>query len=547
MTGISPDMPAKATTKKRSRDESCGDDPEDVGAPRKRSREATPEQVAQSEATQGPLKAGNTKKRSHEDCSEDDLEDGEAPRKPPHETTPEQVNQSVADSTKPATSEDTRSTATSGSTSHSKIVSITPTSPIIKLEARDSDKEEGIDPWTLDNYEHDSDWETISNVSTIADNDKNVLPPPDFQSTNIERQASDSIKPETSEDTASVPASDSTSHPENVSTPPHPVIKVDINEEESQAAPIPTEAPDNGFATSAFAKATSSFASVPKTSAFGTFGGGFSSVGGGFKSAPGLSGGGLTSFATTDKPTLSSFASPKTSAFGTLGTESSSVGSGFKSASSLGSGLTSFASNAKPTLSSFASPKTSAFGALGTESSSVGSSFKSAQNLTGGLTSFASNAKPTSSSFSSSKTSAFGTLGTEPSNVGCSVLSAPGPSGPETGEEGETTIFTCKGKLYHFVNKEWKERGFGTFKVNSREDDGKKAVRMIMRADGAGRVMLNSPIFKGMGFGNPKNEAPEGRRVFLTTTEEGSPVTLLLRTGSEATAMELFEVLEELQ
>ncbi|KAI4750339.1 hypothetical protein E4T44_14939, partial [Aureobasidium sp. EXF-8845] len=37
----------------------------------------------------------------------------------------------------------------------------------------------------------------------------------------------------------------------------------------------------------------------------------------------------------------------------------------------------------------------------------------------------------------------------------------------ETGEEGETTEYTCRAKLYNFVDKkEWKERGVGVLRLN---------------------------------------------------------------------------------
>lgn len=97
-----------------------------------------------------------------------------------------------------------------------------------------------------------------------------------------------------------------------------------------------------------------------------------------------------------------------------------------------------------------------------------------------------------------------------------------------TGEESELNIFTCKAKLFHF-DKVWKERGIGTFKINVRNVDGKETGRMIMRADGAGRVMLNSPIFKGMSYGDTNNKPPSSKQIMLVGTEEGHTVPLLLR------------------
>src|SRR6202012_2717640 len=100
-----------------------------------------------------------------------------------------------------------------------------------------------------------------------------------------------------------------------------------------------------------------------------------------------------------------------------------------------------------------------------------------------------------------------------------------------TGEEDEDTIFSCTAKLYHF-EKEWKESGIGDFKINIRyearstpptssEEDSAAAerkpetdeqdleagqsespsrferkARLIMRARGTHRLVLNTPVFK---------------------------------------------------
>lgn len=52
---------------------------------------------------------------------------------------------------------------------------------------------------------------------------------------------------------------------------------------------------------------------------------------------------------------------------------------------------------------------------------------------------------------------------------------------------------------------------------------------MIMRADGALRVMLNSPIFKGMNYGDANNESPSNKQILLASVEDGKTVPLLLR------------------
>lgn len=113
-------------------------------------------------------------------------------------------------------------------------------------------------------------------------------------------------------------------------------------------------------------------------------------------------------------------------------------------------------------------------------------------------------------------------------------------SAVETGEEDEETIFANKGKLYCFDNKQWKERGIGTFKVNVKfGPDGKRTGRMIMRADGALRVMLNSAIFKGMHFGDQQGEAPAGRRIFLASKEDGKVANVLLQVSTPPLAFVL--------
>lgn len=57
---------------------------------------------------------------------------------------------------------------------------------------------------------------------------------------------------------------------------------------------------------------------------------------------------------------------------------------------------------------------------------------------------------------------------------------------------------------------------------------------MIMRADGALRVMLNSPVFEGMNYGDAKNMAPTNKQIFLASTEENRTVPLLLRVSFHA-------------
>jgi len=124
----------------------------------------------------------------------------------------------------------------------------------------------------------------------------------------------------------------------------------------------------------------------------------------------------------------------------------------------------------------------------------------------------------------------------------------------ETGEENETTEYTCRAKLYNFVasdpsnsssKKEWKERGLGTLRLNVQlqpssstkngedgqdeadlEDGGasqtKTRARLVMRADGSHRVILNTPVQKAIQFGDAQGKEPKGQYMhFMGTVDEG--------------------------
>ncbi|KAG8630942.1 hypothetical protein KVT40_000082 [Elsinoe batatas] len=128
----------------------------------------------------------------------------------------------------------------------------------------------------------------------------------------------------------------------------------------------------------------------------------------------------------------------------------------------------------------------------------------------------------------------------------------------ETGEENEKTEYTCRAKLYNFVpsnpsdessKKEWKERGLGTLRLNVQDpssttaadleagegakadDDEDKHVRarLVMRADGSHRVILNTPIKKELRFGSVKGEAPVGGYIYFMGSIDGRPKLELLQ------------------
>ncbi|KAF3941310.1 hypothetical protein ABW19_dt0201966 [Dactylella cylindrospora] len=81
----------------------------------------------------------------------------------------------------------------------------------------------------------------------------------------------------------------------------------------------------------------------------------------------------------------------------------------------------------------------------------------------------------------------------------------------KSGEEGYQAVFQARGKLFELASGGWKERGVGTIKVLTPDEEyefdaygenvaSKKpsAGRIVMRQEGVGRLILNTNIFKNM-------------------------------------------------
>lgn len=266
------------------------------------------------------------------------------------------------------------------------------------------------------------------------------------------------------------------------------------------------------------------------------------------------------------KSSLAAFASSETSPFGTIASNTTSVFKSTMPNTEAEKTLTTGFAAAANSTSSFASTGVSGFASLGAGFSAFSSSEFETTGQKGGLTSFASRSGPGLLG-SSSKVKSFGAPEDEESEnekeeeeteqtTECFEKDKPDERFVRqhhipTGEEDEKTYFSCKAKLYSFQGKEWRERGTGTFKVNVKEPednaDGKVLARMIMRADGVLRLMLNSVIFKEMTVGDARGEEPKDKRVSLQGLEEGRSVPLLLRTASEDQAKQLYHVIRDLQ
>jgi Ran-binding protein 3 len=53
-----------------------------------------------------------------------------------------------------------------------------------------------------------------------------------------------------------------------------------------------------------------------------------------------------------------------------------------------------------------------------------------------------------------------------------------------------------------------------------------------MRTDGVHRVVLNTPIFKGMKVGTPEGNEPTGKTLNITGMEAGKPTLFALKVSS---------------
>jgi Ran-binding protein 3 len=89
--------------------------------------------------------------------------------------------------------------------------------------------------------------------------------------------------------------------------------------------------------------------------------------------------------------------------------------------------------------------------------------------------------------------------------------------------------FSCRAKLYNFVTgpdgkKEWKERGLGVLRLNTADPPLSgltRKARLLMRADGSHRVILNTPLLKEATFGGPKGGKPAGGYIYFMGAMEG--------------------------
>ncbi|CAI9767206.1 unnamed protein product [Fraxinus pennsylvanica] len=132
--------------------------------------------------------------------------------------------------------------------------------------------------------------------------------------------------------------------------------------------------------------------------------------------------------------------------------------------------------------------------------------------------------------------SIFGTLGpTIDNKSGGSAFSSMQEVPVETGEENEKVVFTADSAMFEFTDGAWKERGKGELKVNVSTTGIRKA-RLIMRARGNYRLILNAGLFpdmkltnmdkKGITFAcvNTASEGKDGLSTFALKFKDASVV-----------------------
>ncbi|WVR04829.1 hypothetical protein IAU60_001841 [Kwoniella sp. DSM 27419] len=103
-----------------------------------------------------------------------------------------------------------------------------------------------------------------------------------------------------------------------------------------------------------------------------------------------------------------------------------------------------------------------------------------------------------------------------------------------TGEEDEETVSQTRSKLYVSENGAWKERGVGLLKLNVRRKD-RGGARLVMRADGVLRLMLNAKLHSSM------KPQVDGKMVRMYVQNVDAWMVICLRMSNNKLAVEFAE------
>lgn len=119
----------------------------------------------------------------------------------------------------------------------------------------------------------------------------------------------------------------------------------------------------------------------------------------------------------------------------------------------------------------------------------------------------------------------------------------------KSGEEGETTLYQVKAKLYRMdlkqITEGWKERGLGVLKMNrmKKSTDSYKA-RLIMRQMGNLKLILNLPIVKNMKVMKGMTGSFSGKKfIRIQTVEGGEPIQYAVKIGQIDNVEKMYETI----
>ncbi|XP_068081529.1 ran-binding protein 3 [Anabrus simplex] len=108
-----------------------------------------------------------------------------------------------------------------------------------------------------------------------------------------------------------------------------------------------------------------------------------------------------------------------------------------------------------------------------------------------------------------------------------------------TGEEGEVNILQINCKLFAYDKGNWLERGRGTLRVNDFDGPEGMQSRVVIRATGSLRVVLNTLIWPGM-----VAERPSSKSVRLTAMDNTGQIKVFLVMAGPKEADQLHQVLQ---
>lgn len=114
-----------------------------------------------------------------------------------------------------------------------------------------------------------------------------------------------------------------------------------------------------------------------------------------------------------------------------------------------------------------------------------------------------------------------------------------------TGEEDEFTQFQMpRAKLFVLEGTDWKERGVGQLRVNTKthSDDNKMSARLVMRSEAVHRLILNVSLFSEMNV-----TLAQDKFLRFSAFEDGKLQHFTIRCPNSTLGTELYETVIDLK